>query len=102
MARDGKQAVPLPALTEDDLAAIKKRCDQTTTGPWKSYVEGRDMKTGSSFIMTGGEDLYLTGATNVDQDFIAHARQDIPFLILEIGRLRNIVAGLSSEAAEES
>lgn len=35
-----------------------------------------------------GEDIELTGATNSDQDFIAHARQDIPRLLAEVERLR--------------
>ena len=38
--------------------------------------------------MTGGEDIYLSGATVNDQDFIASARQDVPLLIREIRRLR--------------
>jgi len=41
-------------------------------------------------VITQMEDIYLTGATNADQDFIAHARQDIPKLIAEIERLRSI------------
>ena len=39
--------------------------------------------------MTDGEDIYLSGATEADQDFIAGARQDIPALIDEIRRLRS-------------
>jgi hypothetical protein len=76
-------------LSDKDIMEIKRRCDQATPGPWRSYVEGRDMMSGSTFIQTGGEDIYLTGATVADQDFIAHARQDILDLIAEIERLRN-------------
>jgi hypothetical protein len=57
-------------------------------GPWKSFVEGRDHTSGSSFIATPGSDIELTGATAADQDFIAHARQDVPRLLDEIRRLR--------------
>jgi hypothetical protein len=58
-------------------------------------VEGRDHTSGDSFIMTGegdsrGDDIELNGATPVDQDFIAHARQDIPRLLAEVQRLRNL------------
>src|SRR5882757_7084383 len=53
-------------------------------GPWKSYIEGRDHTSDSNFIMTGGEDIELLGATEADQVFIAHARQDIPQLLAEI------------------
>ncbi|MBR0813250.1 MULTISPECIES: hypothetical protein [Bradyrhizobium] len=81
----------LPALTEEEFKAIKSRCEQTTAGPWKSFIEKRDKFSGSDFIQTGGEDIYLTGATEADQDFVAHARQDIPRLIAEIERLRAII-----------
>lgn len=76
------------ALSEQELAEIRLRCERATLGPWKSYVEGREEMSGSDFIMTGGEDIYLTGATTADQDFIAHARQDIPRLLAEIERLK--------------
>jgi hypothetical protein len=62
--------------------------DQDAPGPWKSFVESREKISGSSFIMTGGEDLYLSGATEDDQDFIASAHQDIPRLLAEIERLK--------------
>ena len=85
-------------LTETDLNEIKKRLRKTTPSNWVSYIEGRDHFGGSNFIMTGvgGErgttidsspDIELTGASHDDQDFIAHARQDIPALISEIERL---------------
>ncbi|SCB30862.1 hypothetical protein GA0061099_1004527 [Bradyrhizobium yuanmingense] len=75
-------------LTADEIEAIKARCEQATAGPWKSFIETRENISGSDFIQTEGEDIYLTGATEADQDFIAHARQDIPRLIAEIERLR--------------
>jgi hypothetical protein len=75
-------------ISDDDLKSIKARCKLATPGPWKSYVEGREKMSGSDFIMTAGEDIYLKGATTADQDFIAHARQDIPRLLDEIDRLK--------------
>jgi hypothetical protein len=75
-------------LSDERLAEIERRCELATPGPWKSWVEGRDHDSGDNFIMTGGEDIYLTGATVNDQDFIAGARQDAPLLIREIRRLR--------------
>jgi len=41
--------------------------------------------------MTEDEDIYLTGATVADQDFIAHARKDIPKLVAEVERLRKLL-----------
>lgn len=81
-------------ITEQDLLAIQERCDKTTKGPWVSYVEGRDDGCGSNFIMTDAEDIELLGATIADQDFIAHARQDIPKLLQEIKFLQQQLATL--------
>jgi hypothetical protein len=72
-------------ITEHDLNQIESRVNAAQAGPWKSFIENRDHESGDSFIMTGeesnrGEDIYLTGATIADQDFIASARQDIPIL----------------------
>jgi hypothetical protein len=90
-------------MSEQELEAIKLRYEATTVAPWVSFIEGRDCESGSSFIMTGiekganiwgekrGEDIYLTGVTNADMDFIAHARQDIPKLITEIERLKKLL-----------
>ena len=78
----------LTHLTDEKLEDIKQRYKRTTPGPWKSFIEGRDCESGSSFIRTAKEDIYLSGATTEDQDFIANARQDIPDLIAEIERLK--------------
>lgn len=79
-------------LKKSDIEAMKKRIESTTSGRWVSYIEGRDHTSGSDFIMTGvgserGPDIELSGATHADQDFIAHARQDIEILIEEVERL---------------
>lgn len=73
-------------LTQQKLNEIKNRLAKTTPGTWVSYVEGRDHTSGSNFIMTGvggarGPDFELSGASIDDQDFIAHARQDLEILI---------------------
>jgi hypothetical protein len=89
-------------MSEEELNEIKMRYEATSVAPWVSFIEGRDCESGSSFIMTGikkgeniwgenrGEDIYLTGATGADMDFIANARQDIPMLIAEIERLKKL------------
>jgi hypothetical protein len=81
-----------PLITEDEIKEIKTRCGAATPGPWQSYVERREKMSGSDFIRTAGEDIYLRGATVADQDFIAHARQDIPKLIAEVERLRKLLS----------
>ena len=81
-----------PFISDDEINEIKRRCTEATLGPWRSYVEEREEMSGSDFIMTAGQDIYLTGATVADQDFIAHARQDIPRLVAEIERLRKLLS----------
>lgn len=90
-------------LSKEYLEEIRRRCELTTPGPWISFVEGRDHTSGDSVIIRGPEgseeDLYLLGGTASDQDFVAHARQDIPLLLDEIERLRKLLTskGISFE-----
>jgi hypothetical protein len=78
----------MDSISLDQLQEILARCTAATPGPWESIIEGRDQTSGSSFIQTAGEDIYLSGATIPDQDFIASTRQDIPKLVHEILTLR--------------
>lgn len=75
-------------LTDKELKEITERCDRATSGPRKSFIEGRDHESGSDFIRTIDGDIELIGGTREDQEFIAHSRMDIPTLIEEIKRLR--------------
>ena len=83
-------------LTDDELEAISRRVEAAQPGPWKSFIEGRDHTSGSSFVRTGdgasrGEDIELSGATAADQDFIAAARQDVPLLLDDIRALKALL-----------
>jgi hypothetical protein len=78
-------------LSLESLSEIEVRSSRAMPGPWKSYIEGRDHQSGDSFIRTTAKDIYLTGASPDDQDFIANARQDIPALIQEIRRLQALL-----------
>jgi hypothetical protein len=75
-------------MTDEELDRMEARLRAAAPGPWISFVEGRDHESGSSFIQTAADDIYLSGATVADQDFIAHARQDLPELLIEVRRLR--------------
>ena len=77
-----------PPISDEELMNMLARCKKTTPGPWRSFIEARDKISGSDFIMTGGEDIYLIGATSDDQEFIANCKQDIERLVNEILRLR--------------
>ena len=78
-------------VDEAYLDEIERRSNAATPGPWTSFVEGRDNVSGSSFIRTASDDIELSGATDADQDFIAHARQDVTLLLSEVRRLRKLV-----------
>ena len=85
-------------LSKEYLEEVRKRYEATTPEPWVSFVEGRDFWGGDSVIARGPEsieedlDLYLpVGTTIADQDFIAHARQDVPTLLEEIERLYKLL-----------
>jgi hypothetical protein len=88
-------------ITDEDLDAMRARIAAATPGPWTSIVEGRDQTSGSSFIQTATQDLYVSGEDYVgggghataDLDFIANARQDMPRLIAEVERLRQELKG---------
>jgi hypothetical protein len=89
------------SLGDDDLATISARAEAASPGPWRSFVEGRDHTGGSDFIMTGtqdsrGTDIELAGATKADQDFIAHARQDVPRLLAEVDRLGQLLRRMAA------
>ena len=75
-------------IGDKNLTLIEARLRDATPGPWSSFVEGRDHSSGSSFIRSPTSDIELSGATTADQDFIAHARQDVPRLLEEIRLLR--------------
>lgn len=75
-------------LSDNELLAIRERVEKATKGPWKAFIEGRDLECGSSFIQTQSEDIELIGATKSDYDFIANARQDILLLLDEVEKLR--------------
>ncbi len=72
------------------LAAIRARVDEATPGPWMyrgSFAPGR----GS--VVADSDTSYLFEAASlasVDPDtvFVAHAREDIPWLLAEVARLR--------------
>ena len=83
-------------ISKEYLDEVRKRCNAATSGPWISIIEGRDQPLGGdSFIQRGvngaDDDLYLSGGTIEDQDFVAHARQDVPALLGEIERLQKLL-----------
>jgi tmRNA-binding protein len=80
-------------LSDDEIAKMRARLQRATPGPWTSLIENPKTCVGSSFIQTAGEDIYLTGATVDDQEFIAHARTDVARLLDEVERLLRKLEG---------
>lgn len=88
-------------LDNEALERLLRLSDGGDPPPWRSYVEGRDHMSGSTFIMIGAEgdrreDLYLSRdsgpADAAFYDLIAEARNALPILIAEIMRLRSELA----------
>jgi hypothetical protein len=74
------------------LDAIRRRAAAATPGTWKIGSKFGCGVLGSSVVVLSGKlpsidlDPYRNG--RADAAFIAHARQDIPALLVEIDRLR--------------
>jgi hypothetical protein len=73
-------------MNTEELLKLKDTLNKVTKGPWVSYIEGRDHSSGSSFIQTGEKeyDIEFIRLKEVDQDFIALARNIIPLLVDEL------------------
>jgi hypothetical protein len=78
-------------LDERRIAAIAARVSATTAGPWKAMLEGHDHSSGSSCIVAATGGIELDGATDADLEFIANARQDIPYLLAELHRIVSLL-----------
>lgn len=86
-----------------DLAAIRKRAEDATDGPWKVTNENEGTEY-LPFWVIGGDDAEegewfaeLHVGNKADATFIANARQDVPALIAEVERLRTQQARLIAE-----
>ncbi len=74
-----------------DLEPIKKRLEAASEPPWQDEITN----DGDIVVhIPRGHDVYLGGMEGTcpacfgNQEFIAHARQDIPNLVAEVERLR--------------
>lgn len=77
-------------LSEKEIEAIRKRAEMATEGPWQ--------KDGAIDIHSpDGTEVAAAWGGYADQEFIAHARQDIPKLLAEIERLRSGLEALDKD-----
>jgi len=77
-------------MTNEELQAIKERCEKATSGPWRAHKYDVDYRVGSTWVFLFDD---IDGDT---AQFIAHAREDVPALLEEIERLKARLAMLES------
>ncbi len=105
-------------MSTKELAAIRKRCDEATPGPWKYYGNEHDHPNPSieyrnSGVAARGEGDFggfklmddrwwndesgrMENRIQANANFIAHARTDIPKLLNEIKILQEEVNRLKN------
>ena len=71
---------------QERLNAIKARAEAATPGPWGQCVAAT-CPMGNAYLYLDSED-YVRLAHDNDMQFIAHSRQDIPWLIEQVERLQ--------------
>lgn len=100
-------------MTESKLKAIEERAEKATPAPWQhgfddgsgrvtkdaDWPQGAYIVRGDDTIVTGGnfEGIACGVEELADADFIAHARQDVPALIAEVRRLREVLHSIATE-----
>ena len=78
----------------DRIAEIRARLEAATPGPWEA-VKWEDYDHMNGYVETWdveGPDHDGDGNGQQDAEFIAHARDDVPFLLAEIERLSTALA----------
>ena len=85
-------------MTNEQLQAIKARCEAATPGPWVAGREADFMRPMQSFNVGLTRKAFDESPLNswdqweANAIFIEHARTDIPALLAEVERLRAEVA----------
>ena len=71
------------------LDEIKGRCERATKGPWVGSMPANDHR----FVVLDTLDLPVCHVASIrNTDFIAHAREDVPWLLAEVERLTTVRA----------
>lgn len=81
-------------MTPERLRAIQERCRRATKGPWgvrhlcSGCTPEDDESAGLGLELVGPPQPWLEGqfARAADAQFAAHARDDVPALVEEVGR----------------
>ena len=79
-------------LTDEELAEIRERAEKATRGPWKWNNRGELFsEDGRVIYYDKSEYNFPIAVSYYDEEFIAHAREDIPKLLAEIERYREVL-----------
>jgi len=78
--------VTLKIEAADRLTEIQQRADAATDGPWAAHWWGIESESVDVLVI---QDDYES--SRQDFEFIAHAREDIPFLLAELARYQAAV-----------
>jgi hypothetical protein len=90
------------------LDEIRKRVEQATPGPWErsdfahAVDDTFEVKSRGKLYQNGYPSLVASEADRRDANFIAHAREDIPWLIAEVERLQMELAEARKQRDHEA
>lgn len=95
-------------LSAEELAETRRRCDAAAPGPWRA-VEADPAWGGIGYDVLGldkgtcdcpdADDPAML-EDEADAVFIAHAREDVPRLLAEVKRLRNVLSDIADIAVD--
>ena len=76
----------------DRIEEIKARCEAATKGPWEVIEKGNSVLSHSVVTVAFDSEPQVNICSGIsprknNSDFIAHSREDIPYLLDEIERL---------------
>ena len=75
-------------MSDVEMKAIRERCDEASPGPWTLEDLKEEWAVKDDWDSTVAFTVHDRIYGEADATFIAHARDDIPALLTEIGRLR--------------
>ena len=80
-------------MTEQELAEIEARANAAKEGPWQIQRDSTGAPCEVIHLSGSGIYAFVTSIpkTQGDIEFVAHAREDVPALIAEVRRLRNVM-----------
>lgn len=98
-------------MTDDRLAQIEARVEAATPGPWEDFVLGSDDTARVRSIapdmgpLRGSDNICWVGDRSMplvseDAEFIAHAREDVRYLLDRVREAERIAAAYKNAAAD--